>query len=140
MPRCRARLGGPGPEPLPLMRLSSDALPFQRREDLDGSAAVDLEPRLLLEIRDRRLALGPNVAVWLAADVVTSLREQRLQFFSPFARQQRIVGWPGGDDASPAAQAVGEHAGGEGVGFGGIVGKDGVEIARHQKSRPVASG
>ena len=97
-------------------------------------------PVLLLEIGDRRLALGPDVAVRGAADVVAALRQQRLQFLSPGARQQRIVGRPGGDDAAPAAQAVGEHAGGEGVGFGGIIGIDGVEIARHQKGRPVASG
>ena len=40
----------------------------------------------------------------------------------------------------PPRKAIGEHAGGERVGFGGVVGIDGVEIARHQKGRPVASG
>ena len=86
------------------------------------------------------LLLVPMSPSGWAADVVAALGEQRLQLLSPFARQQRIVGRPGGDDAPAAAQAVGEHAGGEGVGFGGVVGIDDVEVARHQKGRPVASG
>ena len=90
---------------------------LQRRQHLDRRAAVDLEPCPLLEIGDRRLALRSDVPVRVAADVIAASLQQRLQFLPPFPRQQRIVGRPWRDYAASAAEAIGQNAGGEGVGF-----------------------
>jgi hypothetical protein len=48
---------------------------FADRQHLDRGAAVDLEAVSLLEIRDRRLALGSGMPVMVAAEVVAALLE-----------------------------------------------------------------
>ena len=113
---------------------------FSAASTLTEARPLTVEPVLLLEIGDRRTALGSDVAVRRAADVIAALGEQRLHLLAPVEREQRIVGRPGRDDARTAGELVGEHAGGKGVGFGGVIGIDGVEIARHQKRRTVPPG
>jgi hypothetical protein len=78
------------------------------------------------------------VPVRVAADVIAAPLQQNLQFLPPVARKKQIVSRPGGDDAAPAAETIRKHAGGEGVGFGGVIGIDDVEIARHQKGRSLS--
>src|SRR6202044_2888519 len=90
--------------------LSAVRLLLQRRQHLDRRAAVDLEPGPLLEIGDRGLALGADMPVRVAAYVVAAPLEQSLQFLPSLARQEQIVGRPGGDNAAPAAEPIGEHA------------------------------
>jgi hypothetical protein len=66
---------------------SETRLFLQRRQHFDRRPSVDLEPCPLLEIGDRGLALGSNVPVRIAADVVAAPLQQRLQFLPPLARQ-----------------------------------------------------
>jgi len=64
---------------------SKTRLFLERVENLDRRAAVDLEPGPLLEIGDRGLALGSDVPVRVAADVVAAPLEQGLQLLPPLA-------------------------------------------------------
>ena len=63
-----------------------------------------------------------------------------MQFPPACAREPRVVGRPGRLDAGAACQPVGEHAGGERIGFRRVVGMDDVEILRDKEGWPLGSG
>jgi hypothetical protein len=78
---------------------------FQRRQHLDRRAAVDLEPGPLLEIGDRGLALGSDMPVRVAADVIAAPLEQRLQFLRSLARLSGARWGPTTTGSEPADAA-----------------------------------
>ena len=115
---------------------------FQRLEHLDRRAAVDLEACPLFEIGDRRLALGSDVPVRVAANVITraSGAASAISFRPSRDNSGSSVG-QGVSSASAATQAGRRTRRRRGCRIRRrcTSGINDVEIARHEKSRPLAS-
>src|SRR5574337_691515 len=112
------------------------ALPPQRLQHFQRGAPVRGHAVSALEIGDRLARLPADGAVG-RAHVIAAFDEEGLQFAPFSAREARVVGRPGRHDARPPREAVGENAGGERIGFGGVIRIDDIEILRDKKGRTV---